>query len=182
MNRAVFLDRDGVLNATFLRAGVSYPPADLGEVQILPGVPAACRALKDAGYLLIVVTNQPDIARGSQTAAGVDAINQFIRSHVPLDDFRVCPHDAADGCDCRKPKPGLLLAAAAAHAIDLAQSFMVGDRASDILAGAAAGCRTLLVDRPYSKKDVCRPDFVVGDLPDAARTILTLANPPRQSR
>ena len=180
-HRAVFLDRDGVINAAFLRNGISYPPMTLAEVQILPGVPAACRSLKAAGFLLIVVTNQPDIARRSQTAAAVEAINQYIAAQVPLDDFRVCPHDTPDNCDCRKPKPGLLLSAAADHHIGLPNSYLVGDRASDILAGRSAGCRTLLVDYPYSKKESCNPDYVVRDLPEAAEKILALAHLPAKA-
>jgi D-glycero-D-manno-heptose 1,7-bisphosphate phosphatase len=162
------------LNETFIRNGTPYPPMNISEVRILPGVPEALRTLKQLGFLLIVVTNQPDIARGTQTAAGVDAINQSLSAQLPLDEFRVCPHDDADGCGCRKPKPGLLLAAIQVHKIDPAASFMVGDRSGDILAGAAAGCRTLLVNRPYSKKELCRPDFVVANLPEAAAVIARL--------
>jgi D-glycero-D-manno-heptose 1,7-bisphosphate phosphatase len=179
MNRAVFLDRDGVLNATFVRGGTPYPPGQLDQVRILPGVAEAIELIKSLGYLRIVVTNQPDVARGTQTAAEVEAINQFLAERLALDEFRVCMHDDADGCDCRKPKPGLLTAAAAAHDIDLAASFMIGDRAGDVLAGAAAGCRTFLVERPYSRAETCRPDFVVRDLAEAAETIAKLAKEPR---
>lgn len=175
MKRAVFLDRDGVLNETFVRSGIPYPAANAEAVRILPGVPQALKSLKQFGFLLIVVTNQPDVARGTQTAAEVDAINRHLAAQLPLDEFRVCPHDNADQCDCRKPKPGLLLAAIKTHGIDPAASFMVGDRSGDILAGAAAGCRTLLVERAYSKRELCRPDFVVADLPEAAAIIARLA-------
>ena len=174
MNRAVFLDRDGVLNETFVRDGTPYPPATVAEVKILPGVTEALKNLKKLGFLLFVVTNQPDIARGTQTAAEVEAINRRLGNQLPIDEFRVCPHDNADQCDCRKPKPGLLLAAIKTHGIDPAASFMVGDRSGDILAGAAAGCRTLLVARAYSKRELCRPDFVVADLPEAAAIIARL--------
>jgi D-glycero-D-manno-heptose 1,7-bisphosphate phosphatase len=178
MKRAAFLDRDGVINATTVRNGTPYPPKNRGEVQILPGVPAALKLLKDLGLLLIVVTNQPDIARGTQTAAEVDAINQLLARQLPLDEFRVCGHDTADGCDCRKPKPGMLLAAGAAHGIDLAASFMVGDRCGDVLAGAAAGCRTFLIERDYSRSAECRPDFKVRDLAEAATIIAKLEAAP----
>jgi D-glycero-D-manno-heptose 1,7-bisphosphate phosphatase len=175
MTRAVFLDRDGVLNETFIRGGRPYPPMSAAEVRIPPGVPEALAGLKRLGFLLIVVTNQPDVARGTQRLEVVDEINRRLADELPLDEFRVCPHDDADRCDCRKPKPGLLLAAARDRGIDLGGSFMVGDRAGDVLAGAAAGCRTLLVARPYSKQETCRPDFVVADLADAAAIIARLA-------
>lgn len=182
LRRAVFLDRDGVLNATTVRNGTPYPPQSVKDVQILPDVSEALTLLKKLGFLLIVVTNQPDIARGTQTAANVEAINHFLGERLPVDEFRVCMHDNADGCDCRKPKPGMLIAAAVAHGIDLRASFMVGDRGSDILAGAAAGCRTLLVARPYSKSEKCNPDFVVEDLAGAAIEIGRLTKSGELSR
>jgi D-glycero-D-manno-heptose 1,7-bisphosphate phosphatase len=173
---AVFLDRDGVLNASFVRDGTTYPPAGVREVQILPGVPQALAVLKKLGFLLVVVTNQPDIARGMQTAAEVEAINRHLSQSLPLDDIRVCPHDNADNCDCRKPKPGMLLAAAAEHGIDLHTSFMVGDRIGDVAAGAAAGCRTFLVQGQYNGTGPQSPDFTVRDLAEAADVIGRLMN------
>ena len=172
--RAVFLDRDGVLNAITVRDGTPYPPANRAEVKILPGVADAVNLFRDLGLMRIVVTNQPDIARGTQTAAEVEAINQVLAAALPLDEFRVCPHDTPDGCDCRKPKPGLLVAAAREHGIDLSASFMIGDRSGDVLAGAAAGCKTFLIERSYSKAATCRPDFKVNDLAEAARIIAGL--------
>jgi D-glycero-D-manno-heptose 1,7-bisphosphate phosphatase len=180
--RAVFLDRDGVINETLVKKGVPHPPDAEHQTRILPRVPEALALLKQLGLMTIVVTNQPDIARGTQKASEVDAINRYLGERLPLDEFRVCPHDGPDGCDCRKPKPGLILAAARAHAIDLAASFMVGDRAGDILAGAAAGCQTFLVARPYSKMEECRPDHVVADLAEAATLIARLVKQPEQNR
>lgn len=176
MKPAVFLDRDGVLNAVVLRHGVPHPPAGADQVQLLPGVAEALAHLKKLGFMLIVVTNQPDVARGAQTAAGVEAINQCLAGQLPVDEFCACMHDDIDGCDCRKPKPGLILAAAARHGINLKASFMIGDRAGDVIAGRAAGCRTLLLARPYSKMETCRPDFTVSDLPEAATIIDRLLN------
>lgn len=170
--RAVFLDRDGVLIRTFVRDGVPHPPHQLGEMEILAGVAAALRRLKAAGFELIVVTNQPDVARGTQTRETIEKMNAQLTLDLQLDGVFVCYHDNADGCSCRKPKAGLILQAAEAHGIDIPASFMVGDRWSDIAAGAAAGCRTLLVDRPYSEKGRCAPDFVVDDLPAAVEIIL----------
>jgi D-glycero-D-manno-heptose 1,7-bisphosphate phosphatase len=182
LRRAVFLDRDGVLNACTVRDGTPYPPANRTEVKILPGVSEAVALFKDMGLLRIVVTNQPDIARGTQTAAEVDAINDILGNQLDLDEFRVCPHDNADACDCRKPKPGMLLAAAKEHGIDLAASFMVGDRSGDVLAGAAAGCRTFLIERSYSKASSCRPDYKVADLAEAARIVAGLLMPSSSNR
>src|SRR5262249_35905993 len=132
MRRAVFLDRDGVLNRAVVRDGKPYPPARLEQLEILPGVVEACITLRTAGFTLVVVTNQPDVARGTQQRAVVQAINEVLRAQVPLDDFRVCYHDEPDGCTCRKPQPGLLLQAARDWQIDLVSSFMVGDSWRDI--------------------------------------------------
>lgn len=176
MNRAVFLDRDGVINRCFVRSGVPYPPQTLVEVGIEDGVPEALAKLKAAGYLLLVVTNQPDVARGTQTQAMVESINQQLRDALPIDDVAVCYHDNADNCDCRKPKPGMLTSLAKKWGVDMHHSFIVGDRSGDIHAGEAAGVRTFLVDRPYSKGDACRPDFRVTSLSHAADIILTLAH------
>lgn len=145
--RAVFLDRDGVLNAqVWHRATRDWgAPWRLRDFRLLPGVAAACRRLRRAGYRLIVVTNQPDVPRGHTTAATVAAVNQGLRALLPLDDIRVCPHDNHHRCACRKPKPGLLLEAARDWRLALADCWMVGDRAKDVEAGEAAGCRTLRI-------------------------------------
>jgi D-glycero-D-manno-heptose 1,7-bisphosphate phosphatase len=172
--RAVFLDRDGVLNGGVVRAGKPHPPGDVGEVLILPGVPEACRALAGAGLLLIGATNQPDVARGTQFRDEVLRINQFLLRRLPLLEIRTCFHDDRDGCACRKPRPGLLLEAAREHGIDLSGSFMVGDRWSDVAAGAAAGCSTFLIAAPYNERERCAPDHDVADLPEAAQRILSL--------
>jgi len=169
--RAVFLDRDGVLNAAVIRDGLPYPPRSVDEVEILPGVEEACTRLCGAGFDLVVVTNQPDIARGTQTLEAVHRINEGLLAALPLDEVVVCPHDDADGCDCRKPRPGMLVAAAQRRGIDLSASFMVGDRWRDIEAGIRAGCRTLLIDRHYDEPSV-RADVTVIDLGKAAVWIL----------
>jgi D-glycero-D-manno-heptose 1,7-bisphosphate phosphatase len=169
---AVFLDRDGVINRTTVRDGTPYPPQAVAEVEVLAGVPEALERLAALGLALIEVTNQPDVARGTQTRGAVDAINRFLRDKLPqLSDVYVCCHDTPDHCDCRKPKPGMLLKAAADHGLDLGRSFMVGDRSGDVLAGQAARCRTILIDLPYSKGDRCSPDNRVADLLEAAKVI-----------
>lgn len=172
MRQAVFLDRDGVLNRAIVRDGKPYPPANLAEVEILPGVIEACAMLHDAGFLLVVVTNQPDVARGSQQREVVEAINQLLQSRLPLDDVRVCYHDEKDHCSCRKPQPGLLLEAARDLAVNLSTSFLVGDRWKDIEAGRRAGSRTIFVDHGYAEKRPHNPDCHVGSLAEAVDWIL----------
>jgi transaldolase len=170
---AVFLDRDGVLNRTAVRGGTPHPPASVAEVEVLPGVEAALRKLRERGLPLIVVTNQPDVARGTQRQSVVEEINATLSRRLGLTAVYACYHDNADECTCRKPKPGMLRRAAEEHGIDLRRSFMVGDRWGDVAAGAAAGCRTFLIDMPYSQCERCSPDFKVADLSEAADMILT---------
>lgn len=172
MRRAVFLDRDGVLNRAIVREGKPYPPSGLAELEVLPGVHQAVRKLKDAGYLLIVVTNQPDVARGTTTREVVESINARLAQQLALDEFRTCYHDGPDRCDCRKPKPGALLAAAREHDIDLAASFMVGDRWRDTEAGRAAGCRTIFINYDYDEKRPEQFDYTAKSLAEAADIIL----------
>lgn len=175
-SRAVFLDRDGVLNRAIVRDGKPYPPERLEEVEILPGVAEALARLREAGFKLVVATNQPDIARGTRNPECVDAINDHLRRELPLDAIYVCPHDSAQECDCRKPRPGLLTRAAADLDIDLAASFMVGDRWRDVAAGRSAGCRTFFIDYNYDEQRPDDPDFVVGSLAEAAALVLSGEN------
>jgi D-glycero-D-manno-heptose 1,7-bisphosphate phosphatase len=165
--RAVFLDRDGVLVRTHVVSGkpAAITPAD--EVLLCEGAAQACAELARAGFALVMVTNQPDIKRGRTTLAFVEATNRALAATLALDDVRVCYHDDADGCACRKPAPGLLLAAGAALEIDLARSVMVGDRWRDIAAGARAGCRTVLVGTGYDDPFPLLPDLRVDALRDA---------------
>ena len=171
--RAVFLDRDGVINAAVVRGGRPYPPARPEDVEILPGVEQALAELRRAGYLLVVVTNQPDVARGSQTREVVDAIHARLTAALPLDAVYSCFHDDADRCACRKPAPGLLLDAARDLGIDLPASIMVGDRWRDVEAGAAAGCRTVFIDRGYAERRPHAFDASAPSLSEAAPWILT---------
>ena len=171
--RGVFLDRDGVLNEPVVRDGKPYPPDHPDDLVLCEGAQLAVRALRAAGFALVVVTNQPDVARGTVTRATVDAINDRLRAALDVDDVIVCDHDDRDACDCRKPKPGMLRDGARRHAIDLGRSYLVGDRWRDIEAGAAAGCRTALVDRGYAERpSSTAPDARVGSVLEAARWII----------
>jgi D-glycero-D-manno-heptose 1,7-bisphosphate phosphatase len=178
MGRAVFLDRDGVINRAIVRKGRPYPPASLAELELLPGVPEALAGLRAAGFRLIVVTNQPDVARGSAARADVEAIHRGLlmggagRPPLAIDRFQVCYHDDSDGCDCRKPAPGMLLEAARDESLDLAASFMVGDRWRDIEAGRRAGCTALFIDYGYDEAERSSPDARFRSLAEAADWIL----------
>ena len=172
-NRAVFLDRDGVINRALVREGKPYPPSTVAELEVLPGVPEALQVLKQAGYKLLVVTNQPDLGRGKQSQQTLDAIHQALLSRLPIDDIFVCPHTDEGKCACRKPLPGMLFEAARKHDIDLPASFMVGDRWRDIEAGYNAGCRTILIDYGYSERAPDHvPDLRVSSLREAADWII----------
>lgn len=172
MRRAVFLDRDGVINRAFVRDGKPYPPATLEEFDLLPGVEQTIRSLRAAGYLVIVVTNQPDVATGVQRRDVVEAMHDRLRAAGLCDDIKACYHTDADGCACRKPKPGMLIEAARERQVDLASSFMVGDRWRDVAAGKAAGCYTLFIDHEYREMRADDPDAIVASLEEAGRLIL----------
>jgi D-glycero-D-manno-heptose 1,7-bisphosphate phosphatase len=182
--RAVFLDRDGVLNRPVIRDGLPFPPANIEEFQLYPDVVEGCRQLKEAGFLLIVVTNQPDVGRGIQSRESVEAIHARLREALPaLDRIEVCFHAGAahgEPCDCRKPEPGMLLRAAAANGIDLKQSFLIGDRWRDVNCAHAAGCSAVLIDHGYREELRQPPEFIVKTFREAAAAILQnrLADPP----
>ncbi len=173
MNRAAFLDRDGVINRVVLRNGRPYSPASVGELEVLPRVYEAIETLRRNAYLVIVVTNQPDIARGIQSREEVEAMHAKLARDLPIDDIRVCYHVDEDACPCRKPKPGMLLQAAFDWSVDLKRSFMVGDRWRDVEAGKAAGCKTILVGNGYAERKAQNPDAVVSSLCDASALILS---------
>ena len=172
MSRAVFLDRDGVINRALVRNGRPFPPSGLHELEILPGVPDAMTRLRQAGFQLIVVTNQPDVARGKTSRETVKAINAKLQSMLPVDEIRECYHDDADDCPCRKPKPGLLLEAARLRGLNLSRSFMVGDRWRDVEAGQRAGCTTLFIDYGYDEANHSKPHVRVSSLVEAVEWIL----------
>ncbi len=170
--RAVFLDRDGVINRAIVRDGKPYPPDSLETLEILPGVAGALESLRAAGFLNVVVTNQPDVATGKQRREIVEALNHHLQVNLSLVATKVCYHAEAESCDCRKPKPGMLLAAAREMNIDLGRSFLVGDRWRDVGAAQAAGCRALFIDCAYKEKRPDKPYVAVNSLPEAAEFIL----------
>lgn len=171
--RAIFLDRDGVINRALVRNGRPHPPESVEQLEILPGVLDSLERLHNAGFRLVVVTNQPDVARGKQDRAVVEAIHAALAAVLPIDEFRVCYHDDADRCACRKPAPGLLLAAAKDAGIELSKSVLVGDRWRDVEAGRRAGCRTVFIDYGYAERAPERPDLRVGSLKEATDWILS---------
>jgi D-glycero-D-manno-heptose 1,7-bisphosphate phosphatase len=168
--RAVFFDRDGVLNAAPLRAGKPVSPRVPAELRIERDAPAAADRLRAHGFLLFAVTNQPDVARGYLGQTDLDAMMRAVSDTVKLDDYRVCTHDDGDGCACRKPRPGMITELASRWDVDLPQSFVVGDTARDVGAGRAAGCTTVLLRRSYNG-DV-GADVVVDTLHAAAAAIV----------
>jgi D-glycero-D-manno-heptose 1,7-bisphosphate phosphatase len=173
VTRAVFLDRDGVINKAVIRGGRPYAPDGLSNFELLPGVPEAVHALHEAGYRLIVATNQPDVGAGRCPRSVVEEIHDHLRATLPIDDIRVCYHTDADGCECRKPKPGMLTSAATDWGIDLAASVMVGDRWRDVDAGRAAGCRTILIESGYDERAARDYDAAVPSLLAASAMILS---------
>ncbi len=172
MNRAVFLDRDGVVNLAYTRSGKPYPPKDLNQLIILPGVEESGKRLKKFGFVVVVITNQPDISNGNSSNEIVSALHKEIALLTGIEHFFICPHIEADNCQCRKPKPGLLLEAAKELNIDLRKSYMVGDRWRDIEAGQNAGCKNFFIDYNYSEKRPIEPFVTVSSLSHAVELIL----------
>jgi len=172
MKRAVFLDRDGVLNPMVERRGRWRAPLSMDTFQLYPWAADSVARLRAAGLLTLVVTNQPELSTGELSPAVLDAMHERLRREAGVDAVYVCPHSGADGCACRKPSPGLLLQAAREWGVDVAGSFMVGDRYRDMDAGRAAGCVTILVAGP--EEGPARPDHRAADLREAVATILTL--------
>ena len=181
--KAIFLDRDGVLNEVIFRDGRPGSPRDLNEFRIMPAAEEALLALRRAGYLLIVVTNQPEVSRRLQDRPAVESMHDRLMKSLPLDDVRVCYHDDDHACECRKPAPGLLLSAARDWGISLIDSFLIGDRGKDMEAGRRVHCKTVLLACPYNENEATTADYRAGSLLDATRWILatseiSVARPP----
>ena len=176
LRQAVFLDRDGVLNEAVRSDGIPVPPPTVDEFCLINGVVDAVDRLRAAGFFMVVVTNQPDVARGKQTIAVVEAMHDKLRSKLMIDDIITCFHDDVDACECRKPKPGMLTDAIRRHSIDPSRSFMVGDRWRDVTAGRLAGCTTILVGPDWETPMPDAPDLRARDLGEAAEKIISSRN------
>jgi D-glycero-D-manno-heptose 1,7-bisphosphate phosphatase len=170
--RAVFLDRDGVLNDAPVRGGRPYSPRTVADFKILPGVPEALAKLKKAGFLLVVATNQPDVGRGDMAGSELEAMHDAMMAALPIDQIKVCPHDDRDSCLCRKPKPGMLTTAAEEKGIDLSKSYMVGDRWRDVDCGTAAGVTSIFIQRRYEEQQPTAQAYTARDLVEATEWIL----------
>jgi D-glycero-D-manno-heptose 1,7-bisphosphate phosphatase len=167
--RAFFIDRDGVINKSQILNGVSKPPMDLDSLQLLDGVEQAIGILKGTGIVPVVITNQPDVERGTQTREAVDQINKKIEVLTGITNFYVCYHNDASNCECRKPKIGMIIRASADLGIDVKRSFLIGDRWKDITAGQRAGVReSFFIDYAYSEKKPSQPYTLVKSLLEAS--------------
>lgn len=173
---AVFLDRDGVINRVAVRNGMPYPPSDVEEFEIYEDVPDGCARLKAANFVLVVITNQPDVGRGIQSREAVEAMNLKMQSALQLlDRVEVCYHAGeryGEPCACRKPRPGLILRAAAELNIDAKRSYVIGDRWRDVDCAHAAGCRAVFIERGYKEPLRHAPDFTVPTFNDAVTAVL----------
>ena len=173
MNKAVFLDRDGVINYSIVREGKPYPPDVLGDFRFYEDADQALLSLKISGYLLVIVTNQPDVATGKQSREIVESMHQLIHQRLPIDLIKVCYETDSQECKCYKPKPGMLIEASRELNINLAASYMIGDRWRDIGAGQNAGCKkSILLERGYREEHFYKADFSCQNLTEAARFIL----------
>lgn len=170
--RAVFLDRDGVLTVPQFRDGRSFAPRRLADFRLYEGARQSLAAMKDAGYRLVVVTNQPDVGNRLIDRAIVEEMHRRLNELLPLDAIEACYHRQTDDCDCRKPRPGMLRRAAVRLGLDCTRSIMVGDRASDVEAGRRVGCRTIFIDLGYVDEHPLAPDFIVSSLGEAAAVIV----------
>ena len=171
MKKAIFLDRDGVINEANVKNGLPGSPKNLKEVKILPGVKESILKLKKLSYLCLVITNQPNVSRKITNKTGVEEINTFLKLQTLVDDFFVCYHDDIDNCNCRKPKAGLLISAQKKWDIDFKQSYMIGDRWRDIEAGKKVGCKTIFIDYKYNETKPKNPNFITDSLLNAVYII-----------
>ncbi|MFZ5806233.1 MAG: D-glycero-alpha-D-manno-heptose-1,7-bisphosphate 7-phosphatase [Verrucomicrobiota bacterium] len=172
MKRAVFLDRDGVLTHSEVRDGKAYAPRRMEDFVVFPEAASVLEQLKQRDFLLIVVTNQPDVGNGLVEKNVVETMHQKLRADLPIDDIKVCYASQKENSPMRKPAPGMLLEAAEEWDIDLKESFMIGDRWSDVAAGKAAGCKTIFIHRGYQEQLPDRPNYVAKSLEEALEAII----------
>ena len=170
INKAIFLDRDGVINEVIFR-GSNKPiaPWSLKDVILIPGIKNPIDKLCNMGFLLFVVSSQPDISKGHLKLHTVKKMNEIILDKFPIKEVSICPHEDRHNCLCRKPKPGMLIDLSKKWAVDLNSSFLIGDNWKDIYAGKAAGCKTILLDRQYNSS--VEADFHINDLSEAVSII-----------
>tara|TARA_B100002051_G_C16549638_1_gene541884 strand:- start:143 stop:676 length:534 start_codon:yes stop_codon:yes gene_type:complete len=171
MNKAIFLDRDGVINNIVVSNGLPTSPSKFEEFKILPGVRESIAKLKKLNFYCILVTNQPDVSRGKIKKETVIKMNEYLKKELSLNDVFVCFHDDSDNCLCRKPKPGLILNATKKWKINLKKSYMIGDRWKDIDAGKLSGCKTIFIDNKYNESIKSKPNFISDDLFNAVKII-----------
>lgn len=172
LKRAVFLDRDGIINEVIRINNKPYPPDSLSTFRLISGVSEKLKQLRDAGYLLFVITNQPDVARGKTPRHIIEEIHKFISEEILLEEIFCCYHDDKDDCTCRKPRPGFFLEAEKKWGVDLSNSFMVGDRWKDIEAAENARVNSIFVDYNYDEPKPISQQFTTGSPLEALTYIL----------
>lgn len=166
MKKAIFFDRDGVINVPLIKDNKPYPPPSLSKFEFSYKIPELLSFLKENRFLCFIFTNQPDVARGTQTKESVEEINSYIMKRLPIDKIYTCYHDSKDNCNCRKPKPGMILEAVKEYGIELSKSFVIGDRWRDIEAGVNASCRTIFIDYHYSEELKSKPTYSYHSIED----------------
>lgn len=171
MKKAIFLDRDGVINKVIIRDGTISSPWKVEEFEFLPDVRQILENFKKLGFLNIIFTNQPDVKRGFLPIAELEKMHEALLKFLPVDEIKFCLHDNSDKCSCRKPKPGMILEASDKWDIDLEKSYVIGDSKKDIEAGIAAGCKTFLLKREYNKDVNRNYNFAVDNLKEAIKII-----------
>jgi D-glycero-D-manno-heptose 1,7-bisphosphate phosphatase len=166
MKRAVFLDRDGVITVPTSVDGKGFAPRSISEFRFYEGTAESLERIHALGFLALVVSNQPDVANGLLSRSTLDLMNQRIINELAIDEVINCPHNTLEDCLCRKPKPGMLLSAAEKWDLELSESWMIGDRDSDVAAGFSAGCRTIFINRDWRDETGefadCRTDSLKG--------------------
>lgn len=170
--KAIFLDRDGVVNIPIIKNGKSFAPRKLNDFKFYPYTKDNIQKLKNNNYMIFIITNQPDIGNNLLNKNILDQMHYRIKKYIPIDGISTCLHSQKDGCKCRKPKPKMIKDIVNKYKINVIRSFMIGDRKSDILAGKSAGCRTIFIDRNYFEIKPKVQDFTVKSMNQAVLTIL----------
>lgn len=171
MNKAVFFDRDGVLNSAIVKNGKPYSPSSLDEFHIESSAFEVINKLKNLGFLTFIVTNQPEIARGTIKLQVVETMNTLLEKSLGIDRSYICAHDSQDQCGCRKPKPGMLLQAAEEFDLNLSECFLVGDRWKDIESGNSVGCTSFYLDKDYNEPMPSLPYIKITQLAEILQHI-----------